>query len=332
MAKVTTYSISLVTFNGENDIPLCLRSIGLQTIRPNEYAIIDNNSNDSSVRHILKESVEADITISDHNDGFGRAHNLNIRKSTSDYILILNQDLVLDTNYCEALIHFLNEHPDVGSVTGKILRVAALDSIPANLGIDACGISVSVSLHVSNTHSGKKSDQCKHDHEVFGVPATCALYRRSALEDCAIDKNGIKEYFDEDFFMYKEDVDLAYRLRLRGWKSYCITRAIAYHVRTAKSAYLVMNRGSAPVRYWSYRNHWYVLIKNIPLQLVWRIGFFVVAYELGKFLYLILFERSTLAALIDVKKNYKTMLKKRNNIQLHASANARHLLQWMMIV
>ncbi len=327
--KRGSYAISLVLFNAEQYIRPCLNSLITQSRFPQEFIAYDNHSVDGTIEVIRRQNARIHLIESENNIGFGCAHNEVIAKTSADYILVTNQDLVLGQDYCEKLVYFLDEHPDVASVTGKILRVASLETIPQNFGIDACGISISQCQRASLTHSGRPSDTCTEVHEVFGVPATCALYRRSALEDSAIDINGVKEYFDGDFFMYKEDTDLAYRLRLRGWKSYCIPSAIAYHIRTAKSSYLVFNRGSEMLKYWSYRNQWYLLIKNLPHSLFWRYGLQIVLFELAKFLYSLVLESHSLKAIDDICRKYELMVQKRRFIQSHMTSSASDMTQWM---
>lgn len=324
------YAVSLVTYNGYKDLPVCLQSIGEQSMPPAEWFIFDNHSLDASVELIRAFVPTAQLITSEKNIGFGAAHNAIIRKTTTEYILVVNQDLALAHDYCEKLVHFLDRHSDVAAVTGKILRVNSLDSLSGDFPIDACGISLSFAQHFSLTHTGKTGGACVYTHEVFGVPATCALYRRSALDDCSIDNTAMREYFDGDFFMYKEDVDLAYRLRLRGWKSFCVPDGVAYHVRTAKSVHLVMHRGSKLVRYWSYRNHWYVLIKNVPAALCVLAFPLIAAYECVKFFYMLFFERSTLNALGEVRKNFVCMYRKRIIIQSRVTISMRELLRWMI--
>ena len=325
----SSYSISLVVFNGEHDLPACLNSVAAQYAKPCECVVYDNNSNDGSMSVIGAHLSRPRLIKGSENIGFGCAHNEIIRSTSSEYILILNQDAVLEEEYCSILVEFMDTNPHAGSVSGKILRVQSLDDIPSTRGIDACGITISLTQHASLTDSGKRAETCENVHEVFGVPATCALYRRSAIEDSSLDSANGKEYFDEDFFMYKEDVDLAYRLRLRGWKSYCVPRAIAYHVRTAKSSCFVLNRGSKLLRYWSYRNHWYVLIKNIPHNLLMRVGLFIAAYEFAKIIYCVFFEQSTLAAFADIRKKYSIMRAKRARISTRTTADAEEIFTWM---
>ncbi len=327
--KRGSYAISLVCFNAEQYVQSCMNSLISQSFCPSECIAYDNHSDDRTLEMIRSYDRLMQIIESENNIGFGCAHNEVIGKTNSDYILVTNQDLVLTRDYCEKLTLFLDEHPDVASVTGKILRVLCLEAIPQNLGIDACGISISQCQRASLTHSGNPTNTCNEVHEVFGVPATCALYRRSALEDCAIDMNGKREYFDGDFFMYKEDTDLAYRFRLRGWKSYCIPDAIAYHIRTAKSSLMVFNRGSEMLKYWSYRNQWYLLIKNLPSSLFWRYGLQIVLFEFAKFFYSLVLEPHSIKAYGDICKKYARMIQKRRFVQSHMTVSVSDMAQWM---
>lgn len=327
--ETDSYAVSLVTYNGENYLPRCMQSVSAQTKIAAEYRICDNASTDASVEIIRKNLQKETFVSLKENTGFAKAHNDAIRHTRSQYILILNQDVVLDSSYCELLTSFMESRPDVGSVSGLIVRIGSFDDIGHSDAIDACGISIAQSQHAYLTHSGLPVSSCTSEHEVFGIPATCALYRRSALEDCAIDNKGEREYFDEDFFMYKEDVDLAYRMRLRKWKSYCIPRALCYHVRSAKSSHLVLNRGAKAIRYWSYRNHWYVLYKNVPMECIPFVIIQALLYECAKCMYILLCEPAQLRAFTELWKMHAAMKTKRTVIQSRRTCSTSDLLVWM---
>ncbi|MBI4252777.1 glycosyltransferase family 2 protein [Candidatus Uhrbacteria bacterium] len=128
------------------------------------------------------------------------------------------------------------------------------------------------------------------------------------------------EYFDEDFFMYKEDVDVALRLTLRGWRSYAIPTSRAYHMRSTDEN--ILKRPSPFINRLSYRNHWFVLLKDLPRSFWLRNGFRILFFESAKLLYLLMREPSTLAALFDVLKLREKMLQKRAFIMERAKVKS----------
>ncbi len=121
------------------------------------------------------------------------------------------------------------------------------------------------------------------------------------------------EYFDEDFFCYKEDVDLAWRMRARGWNFLYTPHAVAFHQRGIGKEKPHRNR-RVLINQWSYRNHLYVLLKNETLLDFFLHAPFILGYELAKFVYYLLVQPRTLMALWDVCRNLRYMLRKRNFI------------------
>ncbi len=280
-------TISLVTFNGEQMLPYCLQSIRAQKFQDFDLVIFDNNSTDATRLVVSTIYPEAILLTSEENSGFAAGHNTVIRESTSPYVCVLNQDVVLDQNYLLYCIQRMEISLDLGAVQGKILRVKELTHTPYADTIDTCGIALNPFFH-HFVSLGENAPKKKYTHEqkIFGVVGTAPVYRKQALDDCAISLDGKKEYFDEDFFMYKEDVDLAYRLCWRGWRALVIPSAFAYHIRTAKSASLFFGRARPEkVNEWSYRNHFFVLMKNISARMFVRYFLGIVLYECLKVVY-----------------------------------------------
>lgn len=311
---MTKIAISLLLYNSKKYLGHALKSIETQEFRDFELIVRDNNSTDESAAFASRLAPYARVILQRTNDGFSRAHNATIRDSTSEYVCILNPDLALSENYLGECVSFLDSHPDVGAVSGLLVRVKSLTETGNSDIIDSSGLYLSKTGRVSNLFAGKFLSDVLQPLRVLGVSATAAVYRRSALEDVAI----LGEYLDEDFFMYKEDVDLAMRLALRGWSAYTLPSCNAWHVRS--TAPKIFARPSAFINRLSYRNHWYVLIKSIPWKFLSRYGLLVALFEFGKLLYLIFAEPITLSALADVRKNAKKMFEKRKIIMARKTA------------
>lgn len=301
--------ISLVTYNGGEHIQPCLEGIARQTGVGYELVVFDNASSDSTSASIVRLASQAQCIASEQNVGFAAAHNQVMRVTDSDYVCVLNQDCLLEPDYLYRCAEFLDSHPDVASVTGLLIRVPSLTERGPCDTVDAYGMYMTPWAHVTNYRQNTLAKEIQHDQEVIGVSATAAVYRRSALQDVACDAG---EVFDEDFFMYKEDVDLALRLRLRRWRAYALNNTRAYHIRTTQPA--LFSRESQRINEWSYRNNWYILMKDIPLSMWMKNGLWIGLYEWLKFFYLLTFETQTLHVLPDVWKNRKKMLAKRAQI------------------
>ena len=320
MSKV---SINLLTYNGKKYLSDCFNSILSQDYKNFALLVIDNNSSDNSVEIIKKFEIKFKENQIDFrfiqnrkNLGFAKGHNQAIELSDSKYVLVLNQDLVLTENYLKKIVEFMDSYPKCGSATGKILRLTNGQKTDI---IDSLGLKVFKNFRIADSKSGEKDDNKIIDNQkIFGVSATCPLYKKKALESIKIDK----DYFDSDFHSYKEDVDLAFRLKKIGWKSYLIPYTIAWHDRSgtgdekSKNSKIIKNRKQKTnfIKYNSYKNHLFVLVKNISLSGFLKNFPFLFWYEFKKFVYIILFEPKTLKALIEFFKKLPKMLEKRKII------------------
>jgi GT2 family glycosyltransferase len=147
--------------------------------------------------------------------------------------VVLNADAWLDADFLVAALPCFDD-PTTGAVQGKLLRH---NGRTATGIIDSTGLVIMRNRRVLGRGQGEPDgDHFDISDEVFGPDGAAAIYRRAALDDVALPfgaKNG-PEYFDEAFFAYKEDVDLAWRLRLRGWRTAYVPTAKAWHLRTAR--------------------------------------------------------------------------------------------------
>jgi GT2 family glycosyltransferase len=344
-------SVHLLTWNGAKYLPYLFTSLKSQTFSDWQLVIIDNNSKDETLE-VIKNELNSfpqpyHLQINEKNLGFARGHNLALRwlfaKGEGEYVLLLNQDMVLGSDYLERLIDFMDGHSEAGAAQGVLLkwdfektRKESLAAAKTQI-IDTLGLVVLANRRVIDWGTGFSRfnfDFLKLDSplEIFGVSGALPMYRLKALKEVAHDK----EVFDEDFFSYKEDVDLAFRLRSAGWKAYLVPQAYAWHDRTTagplklddKSARENRYKKSPLVNYHSYKNHLFVLIKNEYLANFLRDGFKIVWYELKKFFYLLFFERDTLQSLKEFWFLLPKMLKKRQVIKSKRKLSAQEIRKW----
>lgn len=316
--------ISLVVYNGEKYLKECLQSIKNQTFHDFELVVLDNNSQDSSCSIIEDIFPGARLIRSGVNLGFAKGHNTIIRTTHSEYVLCVNQDQTIAKNYCEKLILFLDSHLETGSATGKIWKVSSLTQKEKPTTLYSCGIVLKKNHYAGNIDSLRFTKLAEKTGEIFGVAGTSPMYRRKALEDIASDD----EYFDEDFFMYREDIDLAYRLRWRGWKAYFVSDVCAYHIGSTESE--LLKRKNKFINYTSYRNNFFLLYKNVSVGLFRKCFFRIVWFEWGKFVYTFFCETKNLMGLREFRKMLPEMRKKRNWIMSHRKITddeMYHLLQ-----
>lgn len=319
--KVT---ISLLTWNGEKYLPWLLNSLENQTFKNWELLVLDNASQDNSVSVVSEHMPKAKIIRQKKNVGFARGHNLLINWSDSDYVLILNQDVILEPEYLRTCVDFMEANKRAGSVSGKLLQWDFIEAKKTNI-IDSLGLKINRQRKVIDIDQGKAD--CKiANQEVFGLSATAALYRRSALESIKM-----SEYFDEDFFSYKEDVDLAWRLRLFGWQNWLVADAIGYHHRTMSAMGHIRERrkNKAMANKLSYRNHLLTIYKNDFSKNKIKDCLPIAWYEFRKFCYLLFFETKTLKGLFAYFKLLPKMRQKQKYIQKFTKITAEDIYQWI---
>ncbi len=353
--------ISIVAWNSMKYLPEALASLDTQTYRDFTLVIVDNASSDGVEEFVRGNHPRAGLIRNTKNLGFARAHNqaiayakARIAPERGDILaLVMNPDAVLEPTFLEEAVRSMTLHPEAGSVSGKLLRMKHSADELSNGGektftVDSAGLRIRKTRRMDDRGAGEQ-DGTDYDRgrEIFGPSGALGLYRLSALESVAypvggptqpgqLAVEGREEYFDEDFFAYKEDLDLAWRLRLAGWTSWYEPRAVAYHYRTARgrdrASYLSLGRNrrnrSPLVKFLSYRNSWLVLMKNDQLrnQLIDlpRIAW----YETGKFIYALILEPRTLKAVPSALALWPKMRRKRAHIMRTARTSAKEIRKW----
>jgi GT2 family glycosyltransferase len=244
-ASVPTASIVIVNWNGRGHLARCLPSLMAQTYRDFEIIIVDNGSNDGSVTFIRQYYPQVRLLQNSQNLGFARPNNQAIRVAQGRYILTLNNDTELPPNWLQALVSAAQAHPEIGAFASLVVFDDRRHMI------DSAGLSVTLAGIGCQNRLGEDVQEVREAEDVFGVCAAAALYRRELLEDVGL--------FDEDYFAYYEDVDLAWRARLRGWRAMLVPKALVYHLHSGTSG-----RGSAFKERLVVRNKVWTTLKNYP--------------------------------------------------------------------
>lgn len=309
MGKKVT--VQIVTYNSEKDILKCLDSIRKQTYKNFEVIVIDNKSTDNTVDLFKKESSYSKLILNTENTGFCKGHNIGFKEGTGEYVMVLNPDVVLDKNFFEEVVNEMEKDSKIGLISGKILRMS-YQFTPTNI-IDSTGIILPRNKRAYDRGQGEEDlGQYDEKRDIFGVCGAAAVYKREMLEDIKIDD----EYFDENFFAYKEDVDLSWRARLFGWKCKYVPAAIAYHHRGWKKS----SRKDQPtwLKIHSIKNRYLMIIKNEKfINLIKNIPWLLVT-DVGIFFYCLFKEPQTLRYIIETVKLIPSTLKKRKIIQKKA--------------
>jgi len=309
-SKVT---VGVLTHNSEKYLEPCLTSLIGQDYDNIEIVVFDNASSDHTVDILTEKFPDITLIESSENLGFARSHNEILRSSEADFYACVNVDMIFEPNFISELIKSVDQKPVFGSSGGKIKRWdfdAFAKSLKGAREMGKTNFIDSAGIRILKSHRFEDIGQAEVDYgqfdepkELFGVSGAAVLYRRKALEDVAfVNEEGEKEYFDESMFMYKEDIDLAYRLQWAGWKAQFSPHAIAYHDRTVhaigrKAWNLIRNRSKKPraVNRLSYLNHQILLKKNFSEDYSRAIRGATFMYNLKVFFYLLIFETELLS-------------------------------------
>jgi len=323
--------VSLVTHNESRDAERLLPTLFSQTFRDFTVVAVDNRSEDGTRASLAAAQklapVPMEIVASRENLGFTGGHNVGISKAAergAEWVLVLNADVVLAPDYLETLLADAARpgREWVGALTGKVLRAEGPDLLPTNV-VDTVGIRMTRSGRHFDVGAGEP-DTGRWDRpaEVFGVSGCVALYRVAALRDVRISTG----FFDEDFFVYREDVDLAWRLRGRGWTARCVPSALAWHRR--RNLPERRREMSVLANLHSVKNRFLLRVNNAGpdhLRATFPLTFARDAVVVGG-CYTV--ERSSLEALRWLARNRARLLAKRREVLSRRTVSDRALLRW----
>lgn len=285
-------SILIVNWNGAHLLARCLPSALAQTWTDTEVVVWDNGSTDGSADWVEAHYPAVRVLRGERNLGFAEGNNAAIQATECPYVATLNNDAEPDPNWLTSLIEAIEASPDVGMCASKMVRADDVGTM------DACGIEVDRAGIAWNRYSGEPDRQDETTpYEVFGPCAGAALYRRAMLEQVGA--------FDERFFAYYEDVDLAWRARRAGWRCLYVPGARVVHRHSSTG-----REGSPFKGYHLGRNKVWTLIKNYPWP-EWLVYLpVIVAYDVAAWGYALLRGdvhplRGRLAALREWKRVWR---------------------------
>ncbi len=242
-------SVIIVNYNGRDHLAECLDALRVQTFRDFEIILVDNASTDGSVIFVTKTYPEVAIIENRENLGYGGGNNAGIRQSHGKYVVLLNNDTKAEPKWLEKLIGPVEKDQGVGMCASKIMDYYHPEII------DNTGLLI-YRDGIARGRGRLEEDRGQYalEEEVF-VPSGCAgLYRRDMLEEIGL--------FDEDFFLYVDDVDIGFRARLAGWKCTYVPDAVVYH------KYSATTEPYSPLKaYLVERNRIWVVMKCFPARL-----------------------------------------------------------------
>jgi len=302
-------SVVVVNFNGKKFLDDCLSSLDHQTFRNFEIILVDNGSSDASVAFARERYPDVKIVDNGANLGFAGGTNSGIRVANGEYIFTLNNDTIADPHMLEEIIRPMQMDSSVGVCGSKMLLQ------DGRINSTAICISRSGAAWDRGMEEVDKGQYDKQE-EVFGACAGAALYRRSMLDEIGL--------FDEDFFLYTEDVDLAFRSRLAGWRCMYVPSARVVHIHGGTAG-----PGSETAVYFLNRNLLWYIIKNFPPLVLLLSMPWILVRNCCDIPYYLLRKRfrSIIKSKIDAVRGLRTMLKKRKTIK--KKVTDKEILKWI---
>ena len=221
-------SVLITTYNSASVLEACLNSLLQQDYPGVEIIVVDNASSDGTREILERIGHGVRIFYNDMNTGFAAAQNQGMAQARGDWLLSLNPDVLLSRDCISKLVAAGEADARTGAVCGKLLRWRPGEAGERTNIIDSTGIYFLRNLrHLDRGSDEIDRGQYERPEYVIGATGAAALYRRTMVEDVSVDG----EFFDEDFFAYREDADVAWRAQLLGWRCLYTPQAVAWHVR-----------------------------------------------------------------------------------------------------
>jgi GT2 family glycosyltransferase len=302
-------SVVVVTRNSREVLSRCLASIAAQTLpEPPEVIVVDNGSTDGSTDLARRACPDARVIESPENRGYAWANNLGIDVASGRFVLLLNDDAWLAPDCAARLIDALTRNPGAGSASPRIYR----DADRATL--DSTGIVLNKRrLRPFDRGEGERAAGRFLDEEpVFGATGACAFYRKRSLAALAV----AGEVFDEDFFAYYEDVDLAWRAQTLGWTCVYVPAAEAFHERRGPES------KPAAIKKHFLVNRYFCYVKNEVGALAWRYLPWLLMWEAARLVRRLIAEPRLLGAVPLLVRLGPRMWRKRAWIQTRRTASS----------
>lgn len=288
--------IGIISYNDLHYLEKTLPTI--YSLPDSKIIILDNAGNDEIKKFVKRKYPKIEfIRHKDVNIGFSKGHNYILEKSPkSDYYFCLNSDILIEKDGFNACIDFLDKNKDVCIASSKLYYWDFIHDKKTNI-IDTLGIIGNTSHHFWDRGQGK-IDNGQYDNainNVFGISGAAFIIRRSCVKKLHGSDHKI---FDENIFMYKDDVDLAYRMRWQALQIQFLPNVLGYHARTASRR----SKKSNLVLKMSYRNHLILMRNNFSFRYSLHTKLMTFLYEILRFFYFLIKSPKVVSEFVNVRK------------------------------
>ena len=305
-------SVVVVTWNGLHLLRPCVEALRRQSV-DHELIVVDNGSQDGTAAWVTQAAPSARLIVLSRNHGFAGGNNAGMRVARGDLVVLLNNDTIPAPTFLAEITQPLTEAPDVGAVAGVLTFAHRPDLVAAaGICVSRDGVHREVqALEPTAALSGAPV-------EVFGASGGAVCLRRAALAGTGL--------FEERFFNYLEDADLAWRLRLRGWRCLLAPRARAGHVYSATSGY-----ASPAKRRLLALNRWRVILRCMPDALLRVCAASILRYDLLASLYgCIARQPEILTGRLQALRELPLLLRERRILAGRSQVDASALERWLL--
>jgi GT2 family glycosyltransferase len=305
-------SVIVVNYNGKQFLDELFISLFNQTYRNLELILVDNGSSDGSLDYVRENYPAVQLVVLAKNLGFGGGCNRGIEKATGEFIAAINNDAVAKSDWIAELVNAMIRDERIGMCASKMLFYDRPTII------NSTGICISRSGAAWDRGMFEKDEGQYDMHEsVFCPCAGAALYRRSMLDEIGL--------FDEDFFMYMEDIDLGFRARLAGWRCSYVPSAVVYHKHGGTAGF-----DTDFSVYYSNRNIIWNVTKNFPKGLLVTAMPWIIGRTIGVIPYYALRGqgRVILKSKLDAVAGIPKMIRKRRTVKADEDAIRAFVKTW----
>lgn len=271
--------IIVVTYNSQNDISRLLDSLAIQTYKDFTVYLVDNYSNDQTLQEVQKflSRLSIQVIATQENNGYAKGNNIGIQKAMEDgcdFVFILNPDMKLDMNCIDKLFTRIKSEENIG-VIGPIVLYGDNydDNIIQSYGINA---NFKTQRKINPFDNIKLTNDIAMQNYVDYAHGGAMMFRGEVLK--------ITGLFEEDYFMYNDELDISYRIKKAGFKVLCLREAKAWHFHDFDNKnkkgynllyyYGIRNRYLYFKKYHFYANLFLSLLKDfitLPVKIAWAL-------------------------------------------------------------
>ena len=316
-SKGPTVGVIVVTFNSEQFIKRCLASIAKQTYGSIRVYVVENNSSDATLARV-QEHDNCLVLAQETNTGYAGGNNIGIKQALAngcDAVFLLNPDAYIEQDTIETLVQAYEKEERVGALQPLIVLHPETDTVNSSGNLIHY-----LGFGYTRDYKRKIHDVlpvAQNNREVPYASGAAVFYSKEALDDAGL--------FDEAFFLYHEDLDLSWRMRLLGWDVRLVSEARAFHEYSFSK--------SITKYYYMERNRMLFLVKNFSVHYLFLIFPMFLVTEVGLLLFSLrndfFMERLSAWGYFFKRKNRKALMASRRDIQQRRMVSDKALVPFL---